>query len=362
MLAVVEALRSHSVVALGESHDLAEAGRFYDELVRSDAFAKAADFIVVEFGDARYQDVIDRYVAGDEVSPTVLRRVWQDTTQVGAWDAPMYSAFFRAVRDANAGRPASDRLGVLLGDPPIDWDNVSGPADVRPLLAARESFMAQLIEREVIDSGRHAVVIAGLAHVERAIGESPEPNVTGRLDAADPGATYVVGVQLGFPVEQWEQKIATWPAPSIAALHDTWIGELPKGTGRAQDALDAMLYLGPPGELHLSIPLPSVYVEPGYWAELRRRWRLEGLGPFDAAKLFGTYEQAVYPGAFTEQGIAQEQAFARCMRTHGVEGFPDPQFQYDAVGFYGPQIDEAQADPDFKRARRACFALQGDTG
>jgi hypothetical protein len=180
--------------------------------------------------------------------------------------------------------------------------------------------------------------------------------VTQRLDAAVPGSTYVVGIHLGFPSGEWERRLATWPAPSVAALRGTWIGALPKGDGSAQDALDAMLYLGPPSSLHLSIPLPSVYVQPGYWETLKRRWELEGLGSFDGAALFASYEQAVYPGAFTEQGVDATRQFAVCMRAHGVERFPDPQLQYDSVGFYGPEIELARQDPDFVDAQRACFS------
>ena len=59
------------------------------------------DDFVVEFGNARYQDTVDRYVSGMRVKPAQLRRVWRDTTQVGSWDSPMYAAFFKAVRRGN---------------------------------------------------------------------------------------------------------------------------------------------------------------------------------------------------------------------------------------------------------------------
>ena len=37
--------------------------------------------VVIENGNARYQDVMDRYVRGDEVPYEALRHVWHDTTQ-----------------------------------------------------------------------------------------------------------------------------------------------------------------------------------------------------------------------------------------------------------------------------------------
>jgi hypothetical protein len=354
--AIFEALRDHRVVALGESHDLAQAGELYDTLVRSDALAAAADDIVVEFGNARYQPLVDRYVSGRPVAWPRLRRVWQDTTQVGAWDAPMYARFFTSVRAANARRPPSRGIRVLLGDPPIDWGRIHTRAQTEKYLAGREAFMARVIERDVIAEGERAVAIAGLAHLERPTAPAPHPNVTQRLDRSDPGSTYVVAVHLGFPREEWERRLATWPVPSIAAIRGTWIGNLPKGEGHARDALDAVLYLGPPDSLRLSIPLPAVYRVAGYWHALRHRWTLEGLGPFSAAALFRDFSGAIYPGAFSPEGIQATQEFAVCMRTHGIEAFPDPQFQFDAVGFYGPGIERARHDPDFAAAQRACFA------
>ena len=39
-------------------------------------------------------------------------------------DRPIYEEFFRSVRAVNATLPASRRLRVLLGDPAIDWDEI----------------------------------------------------------------------------------------------------------------------------------------------------------------------------------------------------------------------------------------------
>jgi hypothetical protein len=355
--AVIDALDRSPVVVLGESHNLVEAGRFYIRLARSDAFASVADAFVVEFGNARYQQRIDRYVSGRRVQPSALRKVWQDTTQVGAWDAPMYRRFFTAIRTGNEDREPADRIRVLLGDPPIDWSRISSPRDVRRFLLRRERFMAHVIERDVLASGDRAVVIAGLAHVERSVGPIQNPNVTQILDRRYPNSVWVVGVHLGFPRPEWELALSGWPIPSVTSLEGTWIGMLPKADGLAQDALDAMLYLGSPDSLHLSIPLPNVYRDDAYWQVLKDRWPLGVGGAFNAKAVFAAYRDAGYPGLFSQAEIARLQAFAECMRAHDIEAFPDPQFQYDAVGFYGPSIDEARADPDYPAAFQACSPL-----
>jgi len=76
--------------------------------VRDRRFADAFDDIVVEFGNAKYQEVIDRFVRGEDVPYDVLRQVWQNTTQpIHIWDLPVYEEFFRIVRAVNASMKAT---------------------------------------------------------------------------------------------------------------------------------------------------------------------------------------------------------------------------------------------------------------
>ena len=354
---LTDALQRYPIVALGESHNLKEAGEFYAALVQNPAFAAAADAVVVEFGNSRYQSLVDRYVAGGRVSPRRLRRVWQDTTQVGAWDAPMYGRFFAAVRAGNASRPESEQLRVILGDPPINWLKVHSSKQVRDYLLRREPFVAHVAEQQVLDTGDHALLIAGLAHLERTNDQTGEPNVTEILEKNQAGSVFVVGTHLGFPSPTWEERLLGWPIPSIVELRDTWIGRLPRGTQLAQDVFDAMLYLGPPDSLHLSFPLPSTYVRGNYWATLKRRWALSDMGPFSARALFSAFVDPGYPGMFSTLELQNQERFATCMRGHDVEDFPEPQLQYDAAGFYGRPIQVARQDPGYAAAAKECLPL-----
>src|SRR5687768_13131371 len=78
--AILDAFRSHDIVALGDAHGTAHAQVFLKALVRDPRFATTVDDIVVEFGNARYQDLVDRFVAGGEVPADSLRQAWQNTT------------------------------------------------------------------------------------------------------------------------------------------------------------------------------------------------------------------------------------------------------------------------------------------
>jgi hypothetical protein len=69
------------------------------------------------------------------------------------------------------------------------------------------------------------------------------------------------------------------------------------------------------------------------------------------------------PGVRSDETVQEEQervlAFSECMREHGVEDFPDPDFADDFTdGAYSPwpeeSIMEVESDPDFEAANEAC--------
>ena len=58
--------------------------------MRDRRFSETVNDIVVEFGSARYQEVMDRFQRGDEVPPRELEQVWQNVTGPnGSFDVPV---------------------------------------------------------------------------------------------------------------------------------------------------------------------------------------------------------------------------------------------------------------------------------
>jgi len=110
------------VVALGKGDHGNEQGHaFRLSLIRDPRFTTTVNDIVVETGNALYQDLMDRFVQGEDIPDLSLRRIWQNTTQpFTTFDTPIYEEFFRTVRAVNMSLPRARRLRVLLGDPPVD--------------------------------------------------------------------------------------------------------------------------------------------------------------------------------------------------------------------------------------------------
>src|SRR5262252_5435796 len=85
--AIVDAFRSHQLVALADPHGNVQVNAFRLSLIRDPRFSATVNDIVVEFGNARYQDRMDRFVRGEDVAEDALREVWQNTTAHSAgWD------------------------------------------------------------------------------------------------------------------------------------------------------------------------------------------------------------------------------------------------------------------------------------
>jgi hypothetical protein len=162
---VASTFERFSLVALGERHWAREDARFRLKLIEHPAFTQLVDDIVIEFANPVHQALLDSFVTGNDVPMAELRSVWQDTTQPGTWDSPVYEEFIVAVRSINASRPSARRLRILAADYPIDWG--ISPADALSKLDARDEFAAALIEKEVLRKNRKALLLFGSAHLYR---------------------------------------------------------------------------------------------------------------------------------------------------------------------------------------------------
>jgi hypothetical protein len=292
--AVLDAFRTFSIVGLGEPHGNEQAHSFRLALLRDPRFSAIVDDIVVEFGSAKYQDVIDRFVRGDAVPDQELRQVWQNTTVAGTlWDRPIYEEFFRAVRAVNASLRPGRRLRVLLGDPPIDWDRVGSWDALREWQKDRSGHAAALIKREVLGKDRRALVVYGDVHLWR---HTPSPGIVSQLERAGETRAFTVSINVERDLRLLQADAASWPVPSLAMVDRTEIGaddfgayaNLPDDLWpevRVEQQFDALLYLGPPSSMTLSQPDPRNCADAAYMEMRLRRMALLPDGPGQTQRL-----------------------------------------------------------------------------
>jgi len=271
MASVLAALDRYPLVALAERHLLQEIHDFRCALLLNPALPDKLTDIVVEFGNALYQDIAERFILGDQpVAPDELARLWRFT--IGGdilWDAPIYEGFFRAVRAVNWKRPPDRRIRILVGDPSFDHRKVRGVVDKAYVLSAqrqRDGHYAAVVEHEVLRKGRRALLIAGSNHLLRGLRSGDDPksaNAATLLSQRYPGALYVIdplilppGVQQDPLLRQAQTAVAGWPRTAVAPLADTWLGET---TQSVEPWINSAAYLaGTPGAVRYGAQADAV--------------------------------------------------------------------------------------------------------
>jgi predicted alpha/beta superfamily hydrolase len=290
---IIDLFDQFPIVALGEgSHLNLQGAAFRLSLIKDPRFSEKVDDIVVEFGTGAYQDVMDRYIAGDEVAPDSLRRCWQETTQPFIWDAPIYAEFFAAVRALNESLPEERRLRVLLGEPPIDWTRIHSREDLEDWykanmikrtwgsVTARDGHAVDVVEREVLGKGRKALVIYGDGHFQRVEiqmggfwGDYFKGMFVPQLERLHPGSVFSIKTLTDTDrLERRYPGIASWPRPSLVSLEETGVGALViRGEHTLEERFDALLWLGPSSTIGYSEPLPDAVADEAYFHEMLRR-------------------------------------------------------------------------------------------
>jgi hypothetical protein len=306
--AIVAAFQTHSIVTIADDHGDQQVLAFTLSLIRDPRFAASVDDLVVETGNSRYQDLMDRYVRGEDVPFQALKQVWENHTVPGALSpSRTVPEIYQAVRAINSTLPRERRLRVLLGDPPIDWDTVRTPADHRRWLELRDSHPAALIQLQVLAKQRRALVTYGQGHLQRRQMASnydmdswQAQTIVSILERTTPTSVFTVWRASNLP--SLLPDVASWKTPSIAAVRGTVLGAidfakywdlpmprasindgrivpLPKEQWRVlpmEEQFDAVLYLGRSTSTAAASYSPDMCVDRAYLDERLRRLTLGG--------------------------------------------------------------------------------------
>jgi hypothetical protein len=320
---ILEAFTSNNVVAICDGgHGCEQAYAFRISLIRDPRFAYIVNDIVVESGNSLYQEMMDRFVAGEDVPENQLRQAWQNTTQPhDVWDRPVFEGLFREVRHLNASLPRDRQIRVLLGDAPIDWSKIANAEELDKAwraLGDRDSCAAEIIQREVLGKRRRALVIYGGMHLlrrklfwqaknsEKAEQQyNPLPSSLVSLLESEGAEVYSVWVPVFVDLATLQSEASSWRKPSLIVIRGTPLGETgfhsyyphpmfvkdgdsmveiyvdPSRSPVMQDQFDAILYLGPPSELTWSQLSPGLSSDPEYIKMRSSRLALTGVPGVD---------------------------------------------------------------------------------
>jgi hypothetical protein len=285
--AILDAFKDYDVVGLGDAHGNRQGDAFRRALIDDPRFAATVNDVVVEAGNARYQSVVDRYINGGAVPQEEMARVWLDTTQQQA-ASKQIPEVVTAIRALNQGRIPAQRLRVLLGEPPLDWDRIKTADEwhrwEEDPKSDREWFGAEIVKTEVVAKKRKGLLLYGAGHFFR----KPAHQSIVTLLAAAGTRVFTVWTNAAAEMAKMQPDVAAWTAPSLAPLRGTVLGKInlseflgpnagdvpPQWLAPIEEQFDAVLYLGPLSTLVLDRPQPWPCADPA-WDERVRRLRLQ---------------------------------------------------------------------------------------
>jgi hypothetical protein len=242
-------------------HNNQKGHEFRLALVRDPRFGRLVNDVVVESGNSRYQSVMDRFTAGEDVPYRELRQVWENTTINGTlWDSPIYYEFFTAIRDVN--RRNGSHIRVLLGDPPIDWASIHSADQINAYYPQRSPHAATVIQQEVLKKNRRALVVYGAGHL-LSTGRLGANTIVTILERESKARIFTIANDY-LDLSRF-QTGASWRVPSLILVKGTTLGTESgaPGTPLEQD-FDAELHLGGPSALSMTRVQKSVCNDPEY--------------------------------------------------------------------------------------------------
>lgn len=288
---IIEIFNQKPIVAIGETHGHLQLYQFLTKLVLTEGFYKNVNDILIESGNALYQDTLDKYIFGGDVAFVDLQKVWINTTQspVDPWSVDVYYSFLKTIRELNSRISKNDRIRVIAADPPIAWENVNTNKDYLATRGSRNEFFAKIAIDEVLSKGRKALLINGGAHFGN---NSPKKTkVNQRIEKVYPNSVVIIFPKSGlWKGNEDKEKQLNWPMGTITKVKDTWIGLLPgprrmirnpsasttltpqpPSKYKRQDYFDYLLYLGSSKDMTYGKIDASIYKSKKLWKELNRR-------------------------------------------------------------------------------------------
>jgi hypothetical protein len=195
-------------------------------------------------------------------------------------------------------------------------------------VALRDTFPAELIEREVLAKNRRALVVFGNMHFQRkqmlanyeSAGEGPLATVVSALElSGSKTKVFSIWAATNAELSDLQLDVSTWRIPSLAVLRGTVLGAAdfsryypaeysPMAATRfairegklvpisrdewrslkMEDQFDAVLYLGPRSAITVAPPRhlsPQLCADPEFLPKRLARLALTGLPPIEAERL-----------------------------------------------------------------------------
>lgn len=286
------------VISIGEMHQYQPIYTLLNDVFKSEITQRNIDLIIVEFGNSLYQDILDRYISGQNVPMDSVRLVWRNTliSPNTIWDSPVYETFFKTIREINLKLDEKLKYRVIASVVNIDWNHIQTRDDMRPYYqVSRSETMFNSIRKEVYRKNKRAILIAGGVHTSRVSVQNTSRNgysyndvsVGALLEFYYPNTNFIIQNSKTLSnlniAELAHLKPGTVLLTSDPSLRDVPVNDVTTmknfdGTPfkgyldyTLDDMADAVIYWGEIQDSDFIDPNPETYLDDSYWKELNRR-------------------------------------------------------------------------------------------
>ena len=211
-----KALHANKLVAIGDVHGSEHVVTRLIKYLDEPSNWQQLDDLVVEFGNARYQDLADQYLLSKQnISIDDVRHIWRDTLYFMAWQYDIYEQLVLKLKQLNSTREHKVRL--VLAEPAMNWQTLS-KEDWQKLERSRETGYLEAINQHVFAKQRRAILLFGAFHTFKqpvviSTQASPFNSVITLLEQQKPGSTYTV-----WPAMKNDGIASSYPADSLIPL------------------------------------------------------------------------------------------------------------------------------------------------
>ena len=250
-------------------HGTLQSHKFIRRLISNDTVSNLINYIIVEFVNVKYQDILDKYILGENIQPNELKLIWRNSTQAHSplFEMPVYLELLTNIRDINSNLAAGKKIRVLAGDPEFDWGKINTINDYFKNISQRDVFPAELAIKYGIDSSKNILLIYGGEHLLKTSDEKKDSTfwtIPYYINKRYPGSVISIGI-----CNSGKQSVngTDVPESSILDLSDKSINNI----FNQFDNYDALYYIGDSKEWRTDIPAK---IEKDHWNELNRRSKI----------------------------------------------------------------------------------------
>ncbi len=163
---VLDALRRHRLVAIGELHHRPTYWALNCRVVRDPRFSMTTGTVYMEL-PMHAQELVDQFLTAEQLDTAPVIKMLRDNLWTGWPDQPMLD-FFVAVWETNQLLDETQRIRIMLVDMPRPWKDWIREGSLSKQRIDRDKLMADNVLADMTSSAdkRHALFIVGYSHLE----------------------------------------------------------------------------------------------------------------------------------------------------------------------------------------------------